>query len=35
MPASAADDDGEGTSCGLEEEEDNDGGVEEKKSINV
>ena len=34
VPSSAVDDDGEGTSCGLEEEED-DGGVEEKKSINV
>ena len=34
VPSSAVDDDGEGTSCGLVEEED-DGGVEEKKSINV
>ena len=33
VPSSAVDDDGEGTSCGLEEED--DGGVEEKKSINV
>ena len=32
VPSSAVDDDGEGTSCGLEED---DGGVEEKKSINV
>ena len=33
LPQSAADDDGEGTSCGLEAEEDD--GVEERKSISV